>query len=979
MPMTTPLLLLALTLPGIVAAEEGRPGLAQYGQAQVLAAQGRNLEALPLARQALAQREAALGPDHEDVAWSLVQVARLLNETDGHVQAEPLLLRAMARFQALGNVRGEGDAADALSDTFFYREPKVALTWAQKAMELRRACGDRPGQAQTLKNLGNLLFRQGRMLQARDTFGQALAVLEAQGLKAGQAEVLTNLGMATDALGERSAALVYLERALKLHREEGNPRMEAVTLNRFAAILAENGDRAASIEHLERCLALFRQTGFKAGEASARNNLATNYQALGDPAAARVHFEAARELSLALDNPGDAAIAFINLAAVHEALNEDDLAMASLEKGLALLRKAGNKRTEGAALVKVARLHLRARRLDAARACLDQALALLRPVQDKAGEAGALRTLGHVLSMQGRHAEALPILEQALALNRSVFNRNQETKALESLARVLPALGRLREGTDRFRELVALQDGMREASFPILTEAQKLAYAKTFEATRFEFIAHAMQEPEAVQGAFDAWLSHKGAVLDAQEQVQRAILQSRDAGVRELALAVTGARRQLAALAKGRPRGLARADYEKQLKDLQARRDGLEQDLARKSRLFAAGEASRRMNTATLSKLLPAGAAYLDFARIVPFAFNGPAAPRYAAFVLRAGAQHPSLVDLGPADPTDAEVAALLEGLKAGRAVEEDLQALHSRLLAPLEGALAGATTFVVSPSGALNLVPFELLGPRGGRILMDRGPLSYVTAGRDLARFATLHRPKGALVLLDDPDFDLGLQAGEHAPLPGAFAPLPGTRLEARAIAKAFPARKVVRMEGKAAGEQAILGLQAPWALHLATHGYFLPTRSRIAVELEDAGTPPAGLENPMLRSGLALAGANAALLRGQDAGLLSAEKVQGLDLAETSMVVLSACNTGVGGIRDTEGVFGLRRAFVLAGAQTLVASLWPVPDGATRALMTAFYQALARGRSKAEALRDAKLALRTRSPHPRAWAGFILVGNPD
>ncbi len=133
------------------------------------------------------------------------------------------------------------------------------------------------------------------------------------------------------------------------------------------------------------------------------------------------------------------------------------------------------------------------------------------------------------------------------------------------------------------------------------------------------------------------------------------------------------------------------------------------------------------------------------------------------------------------------------------------------------------------------------------------------------------------------------------------------------------------------------------------------------------------------MLRSGIALARANASIRKGQDDGLVCAEKLLGMDLAGTDLVVLSACDTGVGKVQEGEGVFGLERAFLLAGARTLVVSLWPVPDDETRQLMEAFYKGMAAGRTKVQALAEAKRRVAARKPHPYYWAAFVLHGNPD
>jgi CHAT domain-containing protein len=171
--------------------------------------------------------------------------------------------------------------------------------------------------------------------------------------------------------------------------------------------------------------------------------------------------------------------------------------------------------------------------------------------------------------------------------------------------------------------------------------------------------------------------------------------------------------------------------------------------------------------------------------------------------------------------------------------------------------------------------------------------------------------------------------------------------------------------LRAAAATETALKTARAPSILHLATHGFFL-----------DAGAT--ATENPLLASGLVLAGANAPRPTGDD-GVLTALKASGLELAGTRLVVLSACETGLGAISTGDGVYGLRRALVIAGAETLVMSLWQVDDDATRELMTGYYQALQARRGRSAALHDVQLRLLggARYAHPYYWASFIAAGD--
>jgi CHAT domain-containing protein len=212
----------------------------------------------------------------------------------------------------------------------------------------------------------------------------------------------------------------------------------------------------------------------------------------------------------------------------------------------------------------------------------------------------------------------------------------------------------------------------------------------------------------------------------------------------------------------------------------------------------------------------------------------------------------------------------------------------------------------------------------------------------------------------------------------------LPGTRREGERIAALLGVKAVLDR----VMDQPLRKIRSPRILHLATHGFFLedqhiePGSGRREQSAMDR-LASSRFENPMLRSGLLLAGFNTWRNGGEvppeaEDGMLTAEDVTGMDLLDTELVVLSACDTGLGQVHTGEGVFGLRRAFAVAGARTLVMSLWKVPDEQTQQLMVDFYSRILRGEGQAEALRQAQQAMRARYPDPYYWGAFICQGDP-
>jgi CHAT domain-containing protein len=362
-------------------------------------------------------------------------------------------------------------------------------------------------------------------------------------------------------------------------------------------------------------------------------------------------------------------------------------------------------------------------------------------------------------------------------------------------------------------------------------------------------------------------------------------------------------------------------------------------------------------------------------------------AARYGTYVIRRSGE-PVYVDLGEAEPIERLVTSFRAALSRQDAASRGLgRQLDALLMQPVRERLGGATLVLVAPEDLLNLVPFGALVDEQNRYLVERFTFTYLASGRDLLRESAM-APRGPALIIADPAFgSQGTGAPSGAEAGGrsrnfdglSFERLPGTASEAQAL-KRILAEAVV-LTGDQATETVAKQSKGPRILHIATHGFFLenasedPAQSGTRSSKLTGGAAPA--ENPMLRSGLVFAGVNA-LRSGDDDGVLTALEASALDLAGTKLVVLSACETGLGQVRNGEGVFGLRRAFTVAGAESLLMSLWQVADEATKDLMIGYYTRLAKGEGRAEALRQTQLAM-LKDPklsHPFFWASFIPSG---
>jgi len=442
------------------------------------------------------------------------------------------------------------------------------------------------------------------------------------------------------------------------------------------------------------------------------------------------------------------------------------------------------------------------------------------------------------------------------------------------------------------------------------------------------------------------------------------------------------------------------------------------------SRIPAFGTWTAPPEAAQLAKALPPRSALLHYVRYEtpPIASEEATGDvpelrrRYAVFVVSPNVPTPKLVDLGEASELEAD---LEEFLRSVRSPPFDAATLDSwraagatmrvRLFDPLAGWLQHVDRLFVVPDGELARLSFAVIPTPGGGSLIDELEIGYCSQAADLLHFEERpsRPPAGRPIVVGDPDTDLeeadddrrysGSKAQPDAPerLLSAestrgmlqsfvhFGRLSGAADEATAVSATL---NVTPLLGRDALKAALLAAKSPKIFHIAAHGFFLPSGRDdfaphpVAREVLNLDRPE---QSPLLRSGIALAGANTWLSGGRlpveaGNGLLMAEDVAHIELDATQLVVLSGCETALGASETGEGVFGLRRSFRLAGAQSVIMGLWRVADAETAAMVAHFYRVLQTRAGCASALRAAQLALRRQRSHPYYWGAYILEGHP-
>jgi len=580
-----------------------------------------------------------------------------------------------------------------------------------------------------------------------------------------------------------------------------------------------------------------------------------------------------------------------------------------------------------------------------------------------------LTNLGNIYRATGDTTRSLDMHFRALHIWESAAGPYQQATLLSvgNIAKTYAAAGDLSRAIAYQRRADAILEKELSLNLAVGSERQKLAFVSSVsERTDRTISLHlrdAPADPDAAALAALVVLQRKGRVLDAMVDTLAAVRRRLEDPVdRRLLDRLHATTADLARLALSVPdrQSVAR---QTDVGALDSKMEHLEAELSERSAAFRA-----HMQPVTLESVeaaLPERAALVEFAVFRPFdpraerntEAYGP--PHYAAYIIRKGVA-PRGLDLGAAAAIDGAVEALRAALRDP--ARPDLQgrsrAVDELVLRPLRAAIGHASRLLISPDGALQLIPFDALVDERGRYAIERYAISYLTSGRDVLRLQARRASHGQPVVFADPAFG---ESGQVSPR--YFSPLAVTAEEARAIKGLFP--DAVVFTGARASKATLQHVEAPPILHIASHGFFLR---------EDDGSHQ---PHPLLRSGVALAGANLSR-EAPDAGILTALEAAHLNLWGTRLVTLSACNTGIGEVKNGEGVYGLRRAFVLAGAESIVMSLWPVSDAITRGMMVAYYTGLRAGLGRGDALRKVKLAMLKveAERHPFYWASFIQSG---
>ena len=613
--------------------------------------------------------------------------------------------------------------------------------------------------------------------------------------------------------------------------------------------------------------------------------------------------------------------------------------------------------------------------------------------------ADSLNNLAFLYKSQGRYGEAEPLYQQALALRKKLLGHDHPRVAdsLNNLAFLYWAQGDPTSALNLLIQGLEVEEKNLDDNLIVASESNKQDYFNnkiccTTDGTISLHLQHIPNNQKAAHLALTTILRRKGRILDTTTNSWQRLRQNLTPEDQQSFDQLNDTRAKLAKLYHQVLDNQSLDDYKTQLQELTKKKETQEKALLEKSAEF-----QRATQVATLKAVqaqLPPDAVLIEFFQYKPFKPKAPpnqgwGKPRYAVYTLHSDGRFQG-IDLGLAEEIDPLIknftaAIRSPGIRISQ-VKDAARKLEEAILTPIRAQIGNSNHLIISPDGALNVIPFEALVDKNNQFLIENVTVTYLTSGRDVLRFPVQAPPQQPPVLIADPIFG---KPGETVQLPQnpsrsgnwpqrKLPPLPGTRDEAEAIAKILPQAQL--WLGRKATEAVIKQVNRPSIVHIATHGFFEGNQQ---VDSLVAGKPLLQSKLTLFKSGLVLAGVknyqSGNLTDVLQDGVLTASEASGLNLYGSELVVLSACETGLGELSQGEGVYGLRRALVLAGSQSQVISLWQVDDQSTKELMVSYYQKLNQGLGRSEAMRQAQLEMQQNKTyeHPYFWAAFINSGN--
>lgn len=865
---------------------------------------------------------------------------------------------------------------------------RAAIEKGKQALPLFEAAGDTYRRALTLLGIGIAYYQLNDFRTALVYFNQTLSIAETIGDPRMEAGTETFVGGMLNILGDVVKALDHYQNALKLARAGGWQLAEGNALNNIGQIYGDIAEWQKALEFYNQALPVFRALGSKGNEAITLNNIGIAYSESGEHQRAFDYLSQSLPLLRAAgDRPGDkkaVAYTLLNIGRVLMHQKENKKALDYLNQAQVIQQEIANRADEAETIDEMGVVAAADGQYDKAISLHEQAIQIQHTVGNQRREAIALTNLGDAYNLKGQPEKSLDPFTRALAIFRSIDDLSSAAMAIEGIARADQKRGNLADARKHIEESLALRETVRSRSGSLQWRA---SYRATVEKAYEFYIDVLMQEKLEAEALHASERGRARSLLEKLSEARIDIRQGVDASLiekeRDLTRVLNAKAQREMQLKAGKGRNEEIATLQREISALEDEYQQVQAAIRKSSPQYSALTQPQPLDLKGIQQQLDPNTVLLEYSLgeersyvwvVAKDSLKTYTLPKREEVENVARRVYESLVarSVAPAQRTASIADSDAEFQKAA-------SELSRMILAPAAREFAGKRLIVVA-DGALQYVPFAALSVvRGRPLIIDHEIVSLASASAFAVQRQNLaNRPLApkTIAVIADPVFSTNderfgtkpvkeaaaTRIIEHLPGgPGAqlsIPRLPFTRSEADQILAVSPAGSALKAVDFNAN-RAIAGsgeLSNYRYVHFATHGYLDTTRaglSAVVLSLFDKDGKP------------------------QD-GFLRTHDIYNLKLP-AELVVLSACETGLGKEVTGEGLEGLTRAFMYAGARRVVVSLWNVNDKATASLMQRLYVGILRsGKTPAAALRAAQVEmLRTRQwQSPYFWAPFVMQG---
>ncbi|MEL6553983.1 MAG: tetratricopeptide repeat protein [Cyanobacteria bacterium J06621_11] len=851
-----------------------------------------------------------------------------------------------------------------------------ALDYYQQSLAISQDIGDKTNEATALDNIGNVFNQQGKRTEAREHYDQALALRQEISDREGEGVSLNNIGTLYSAFGDDTAALNYFQPGLSIREEIGDIAGTAVTLNNIGSAYQSLGETSLAIDNFKQALSIYQEMGDRAGESTTFNNLGEIYRNLGELDQALDYLNQALTISKDIQDRAGEAATLSNIAGLQSAQGENKAALTSYQQALAISKETGDLPVQAALLTNIGLNYHKQEAYQTALGYYIQALPISQETGDREIEAAILNNFGFAYSSLGELDSALDYYQQSLTLAEKIGDRDSIVNAKGNIASVYKQQGDLEAALSEVEDAIALIEDLRTDISPGDLRASYFSTVQGYYQLRTELLMQ-LGRPEAAFENSEAARARQLIELLSEANVDLAADVSPD---------LTSTFAQL----------------EQSLKDIEAERAAVQNgDEAALTALETASNQILQQLEQTLSEIREKSPAYATLKQPTPLSLSEiqqtvlddetvllqyaiGSENSYLWIVSPTQFQAYKLSSTEEIEPVAEKFLSAITTDTRTRKVNQLGAELTAQIL-PTLPSWAAEKRLVIAADGILNQIPFGALPTPNQRSYTPLLVEHEVLAEPSMSAIAVLrqqlaNRPERdpSVAILADPVYRADDERVEGNPSSSSLpdinqgnllksnlrdldlsniARLPYTRSESEQIeAIATSIKTTTAYDFEATYDWITRPEISQYSIvHLATHGFVNPT-------------------NPHL-SGVVL-GLVAPDGTPRDNGFLRLHDIFNLNL-NAELVVLSACQTGLGQNLSGEGVIGLSRGFMYAGAERVMVSLWNVSDESTAQLMGAFYQEMiGENVSPSEALRATQRAQWEAGERPNRWAAFTLQG---